>query len=70
MIASIIRKLILRGRTSEGWFSAESWQTAPDEPQPKQSARRAQHFRNPAASAGLSVVDPLSATTFVMFGST
>lgn len=43
-IASIIRKLILRGRTSEGWFSAESWQTAPDEPQPTLSARRAQHY--------------------------
>jgi phage gp45-like len=43
-LARLTRKLILRGRADVGFFSAEGYQQAPDEPQQQISAQRYQHY--------------------------
>lgn len=43
-LPNIVRKLILRGRDSRGWFSLEGWATAPTEETPTIISKRAQHY--------------------------
>ena len=42
--ARFVRKLILRGRAADGYYSMEGYASAPNEPQQAPTAKRAQHY--------------------------
>jgi len=43
-LARLIRKVIIRGRKMAGYFSAEGYQSAPNEPVQAMGIKRAQHY--------------------------
>lgn len=43
-LARLVRKLVIRGRASVGYFSAEGYESAPDEPQQSMAVKRGQHY--------------------------